>query len=78
MKQIWMGLESIISLDEEKLDGIKIQNECGWNKSGWEKKSKNSPLSLNMQYVHWMWRNIHMRISKVHMAKFERLKKQQS
>jgi len=29
MKQIWMRLESIISLDEEKIDGIKIQNECG-------------------------------------------------
>lgn len=29
MKQIWMGLESIISLDEKKLDVIKIQNKCG-------------------------------------------------
>lgn len=29
MKQIWMGLESIISLDEKKIDVIKIQNKCG-------------------------------------------------
>jgi hypothetical protein len=38
---------------------------------------KKSPLSLNMEHVHQMWKNIHMRISKVHMAKFERLMKQQ-
>jgi hypothetical protein len=41
-----MGLESIISLDEEKIDGIKIKMNVDEAKVG-EKKNQRIPLFLS-------------------------------